>query len=418
MDFLSSLSFLKYGKTGIEIDGISYERIVQKYDTPVFLFSKKRFEENISTLKAAFKQFFPSFKLAFAFKANTVLPILKIAAQNGLLAEVMSDFELQLAQLAEFKSSNVIFNGPAKSRKELILALEENVGFINCDSFSEVKELEKLCSERHSKIHISLRVHPPLDPQVEKETLVKRGSKLGLDLDRARRIYRYIHKSKHLVPYGIHAHLGTQRTTPLLHVSLAKALARFVKELESEGINLEGINLGGGFASRYVIETNNGSLETFASQIKDVLTDIADDCTLFLEPGRLLIGDAIVGLTRVLRKKKSWGKVWNLLDIGANILIPLRFSQYTLLPVTPQMTVPPEAVGGPLCLPVDVLKESINFKTQEQDVLLILNVGAYTFSLSEQFGYLRPPLCMVKNGNISTLVRREKLSDFLQLIEG
>ncbi|MFX1513124.1 MAG: hypothetical protein ACFFCQ_11100, partial [Promethearchaeota archaeon] len=110
MSILRLIPFLKYGKSGIEIDGVSYERIIEKYGTPVFVFSKQRFEENIHALRLAFEQPFSSFKLAFAFKANTVLPILKIAAQNGLLAEVMSEFELHLAELAAFKSEDIIFN--------------------------------------------------------------------------------------------------------------------------------------------------------------------------------------------------------------------------------------------------------------------------------------------------------------------
>ena len=420
-ELVKTIDFLDYRNGILEIGTIPYNQILRKEQTPVFIFSRERFKDNVSNIFTAFQRFFDEVNIAYALKANTLSDVLKVASSNGCWAEVMSAFELELAQTNGFVPSTMIFNGPAKTVEELQQALAMGVNMINIDSFSELKDIERLFekmdpSREETQTHFGIRLHPLLEKTLEKRAFVRKDSKLGLDPARATKIMKHAAKSKVLDISGIHIHLGTQQVTPELHAGVATFVQKFVTQLRKDDIEIDTINLGGGFASRYIIESKGYYIQEYAEKIYSALSKIETSYTLILEPGRFLVGDSFVVLTQIIREKKNWGRHWLLVDAGAHFLIPLRFSIFDVIPTRTSTLSSVKEIGGPLCLPVDRLQGvKIDFDTKEGDILAIVNTGAYTISMSEQFGYPRPAIYAIDEGRIIKLRRRERISDWISL---
>ncbi|MFQ6125373.1 MAG: diaminopimelate decarboxylase family protein [Candidatus Heimdallarchaeota archaeon] len=412
---------LEYKMGVLEIEGIPYKQFLREDQTPIFVFSQERFKDNISNISNAFQEFFEEVYIAYALKANTLSYVLAVASSVGCWAEVMSAFEMELAQTNRFAPSTMIFNGPAKTIEELQRALAMGVRMINIDSFAELKDIERLMKKtgahgEEPRTQLGIRLHPLLEEALEKRALVRKTSKLGLDPARATKILKYAAKSKVLDISAIHIHIGTQQATPALHEGVASFVQEFVIELQKDNIEINTINLGGGFASRYLIESTGHNMRDFAEKIHSAMSKIETPYVLILEPGRFLVGDSFVVLTKIIREKKNWGRNWLLVDAGAHFLIPLRFSTFDVIPTRTTTRSSIKEIGGPLCLPTDRLQGvKVNFETKEGDILAILNTGAYTISMSEQFGYPRPAIYTVNEERIMKLRRREKLADWTSL---
>ncbi|MHA2357485.1 MAG: hypothetical protein ACXABK_01780, partial [Candidatus Heimdallarchaeaceae archaeon] len=227
--------------------------------------------------------------------------------------------------------------------------------------------------------------------ETEKKLLIKKNSKLGIDFNRGVKLFQFAEESNNLAPNGVHVHVGTNLTSHKFYEELLIFLNQYIKEIESKlETTISEINLGGGLASRATIEASGFDLVKLGKQVSDNIDDI-ENKTIIFEPGRFLVEDSIIAISKVLRTKKSWGRKWAFTDIGANSLIPMRYSQYRVIPTKNKGKDQYCRIGGPLCLPVDVItNESVDFRIEEEDFLVVLNCGAYTISMSEQFGYPRP----------------------------
>ena len=236
--------------------------------------------------------------------------------------------------------------------------------------------------------------------------LIKKNSKLGIDFARAVKLYKYASESSFLEPLGVHVHVGTNIASHSFYEELLRFLDDYIKELEqNHGILIKEINLGGGLTSRSELESNGFSLEKLGSQITDTISNI-DNKLIIFELGRYFVGDSFIAITKVLRTKKTWGRKWAFTDIGANSLIPMRYTNYGVLPMQDKGKGQYCRIGGPLCLPVDVLSnESVDFKIEEGDYLVILNCGAYTLSMSEQFGYPRPAVYELQESGLLKIIK-------------
>jgi len=383
--------YLSYKKDELYIENHLAEDLIKNVETPFFLFLPERFKDNIKQLQKSLEKNLPNFFISYAMKANYLGRILEYTAKSGIGCEAMSLFELKLAEKAGFEWKKVIFNGPAKTVKELTYAITNGIRFLNVDSLNELELVNKLAEKNQIKQPITVRIHPELSEETEKRLLIRKNSKLGIDFSRGVKLYKYARDSNNLTPTGVHVHLGTNLTSLEFYKELLIFLNQYIKEIESKlEINISEVNLGGGLASRAIIEDSGFDLIKLGEQISNYVDDI-ENKTIIFEPGRFLVEDSIIALTKVLRTKKSWGRKWAFTDIGANSLIPMRYSQYKVIPTKDKGKDQYCRIGGPLCLPVDVItNESVDFQIEEEDFLAVLNCGAYTISMSEQFGYPRP----------------------------
>lgn len=405
-NLVKKYAYLSYQNNVLYASGVSIKSSIKNIKTPFFVFLPEHFKDNYDHLKEALSKNIPNLMISYAVKANYLGRVLSVAKNIGMGVEVMSMFELKLAEKCGFTAKNIIFNGPAKTEEELKLSSDLGIDRVNVDSLNELKLIEKI-SEKSDKIqHITVRIHPNLSKETEKRMLIKKNSKLGIDFARAVKLYRYASESPFLEPLGVHVHVGTNIASHSFYEELLRFLDDYIKELEqNHRILIKEINLGGGLTSRSELESNGFSLEKLGSQITDTISNIDNKLILF-ELGRYFVGDSFIALTKVLRTKKTWGRKWAFTDIGANSLIPMRYTNYEVLPMQDKGKGQYCRIGGPLCLPVDVLsKESVDFKIEEEDYLVILNCGAYTLSMSEQFGYPRPAVYELQESGLLKIIK-------------
>ncbi|MCE7741621.1 MAG: hypothetical protein GOP50_04120 [Candidatus Heimdallarchaeota archaeon] len=390
-DTIENYPYLEYKNKELHLNGKTIDSVLSKKETPIFIFLEERFLNNATELEQNLKKSIPNLFISYAIKANYLGRILHSAKKIGLGIEVMSLFELKLAREAKIPNKDIIFNGPAKTTEELEYALGEGIENINVDSMNELILIEKLAKKRNMVQPITVRIHPKLDEKTERKMLIKKNSKLGIDYSRGVKLFEFAKKSENLNPVGVHTHIGTNLTSHNFYEELLEFMNKYISDLEKKhGISIENINLGGGLASKSTLDKSGFQIAKLGEQISSHISNI-EDKTIIFEPGRYLIEDSFVAITKVLRTKKSWGRKWAFTDIGANSLIPMRYTHYKVIPQNFKGKGQYTNIGGPLCLPVDVLTdESVDFEIEEEDLLMVLNCGAYTISMSEQFGYPRP----------------------------
>ena len=399
------IPYLEYKDNNLEIEGSIIAEVIQQYSTPLFIFIPNRFEQNYEELKNTLNKSIPNLFITYAMKANYLGRVLKHAKNLGLGIEVMSIFEILLAEKAGFDIDNFIFNGPAKSTSELEHTIQRGIKYLNVDSLNELKLIEKIAEKRNTQQSITVRIHPQLSEKTEKRLLIKKNSKLGIDYSRGVKLFEYAEKSLNLNPTGVHIHVGTNIISHEFYEELLVFVNSYINDLENKKqIQIQEINLGGGLASKSILDENSFSFEKLGKQISSKIDNIEEKLVI-LEPGRYLVEDSFIAIAKVLRTKKTWGRKWAFVDIGANSLIPMRYSEYRIIPSYYKGKGHYCNIGGPLCLPVDVItSEAVDFEIQEKDLLVVLNCGAYTLSMSEQFGYPRPAIYELENeGTIKLL---------------
>jgi diaminopimelate decarboxylase len=404
-NILNFFPYLQYRENILEVKEKKINDIIQEYPTPLFLFVPDRFEQNYKELKTNLSKSIPNLFVTYAMKANYLGRVLKQAKQLNLGIEVMSIFEIMLAEKAGFSYDNLVFNGPAKSETELEHTIQRGINHLNVDSLNELKLIEEIAKKKNIKQSVTIRIHPHLSESTEKRLLIKKNSKLGIDYSRGIKLFEYAERSTNLNPTGVHIHVGTNIVSHDFYDELLVFVNEYINDLENKKrIQIHDINLGGGLASKSKLDENGFSFEKLGNQIKTNIDNIDDKMVIF-EPGRYLVEDSFIAITRVLRIKKSWGRKWAFVDIGANSLIPMRYSEYRILPSYYKGKGQYCNIGGPLCLPVDVItNEAVDFEIEEKDLLIVLNCGAYTLSMSEQFGYPRPAVYELENdGTVKVL---------------
>lgn len=406
LDIIENYPYLCYENNKLQIQQKDVESLVENKTSPFFLFLLQRFQENVLEIKSKLGKHIPDLFISYAAKANYLGRILQESHKLDLGIEAMSLFELKLAEKAGIPFNKIVLNGPAKTLDELNYAITNKINHLNVESLNEIQQVEKIAEKLELVQKITVRIHPKLKETTERKLLIKKNSKLGIDYSRGVKLFEYAKKSPHLDPVGVHTHVGTNLTSHEFYDELLGFLNEYVTDLEDKlAISLSEINLGGGLASRSTLEKEGFQLEKLGEQVSTIVDNIENKKIIF-EPGRYLIEDSFVAITKVLRTKKSWGRKWAFIDVGANTLIPMRYSHYSVVPANFRGKGQYTNIGGPLCLPVDILSdEAVNFEIEEEDLLVVLNCGAYTISMSEQFGYPRPAIYQLTNKGLTELIK-------------
>lgn len=406
LDIIENYPYLCYENNKLQIQQKDVESLVENKTSPFFLFLLQRFQENVLEIKSKLGKHIPDLFISYAAKANYLGRILQESHKLDLGIEAMSLFELKLAEKAGIPFNKIVLNGPAKTLDELNYAIANKINHLNVESLNEIQQVEKIAEKLELVQKITVRIHPKLKETTERKLLIKKNSKLGIDYSRGVKLFEYAKKSPHLDPVGVHTHVGTNLTSHEFYDELLGFLNEYVTDLEDkQAISLSEINLGGGLASRSTLEKEGFQLEKLGEQVSTIVDNIENKKIIF-EPGRYLIEDSFVAITKVLRTKKSWGRKWAFIDVGANTLIPMRYSHYSVVPANFRGKGQYTNIGGPLCLPVDILSDkAVNFEIEEEDLLVVLNCGAYTISMSEQFGYPRPAIYQLTNKGLTELIK-------------
>ncbi|AAB90438.1 MULTISPECIES: diaminopimelate decarboxylase [Archaeoglobus] len=402
----------------LTVEGVKVTEIVRETGTPVYVTSRALLERNLE----AYKKAFSNEGLLYAVKANNNLALMRIIASHGFGADVFSDGELYLASLAGFRKDMVLFNGNSKSRKEIEMGVTAGVKF-SVDSLDELRTISKIAKEVGKEVEIAFRVNPDVDPKTHPKIATGlRESKFGIPHEMVREAYEMALKLDGVVPVGIHCHIGSQilDLSPFVH-ALNKVMDIAV-DIEKLGVELSFVDMGGGLGIDYEgkgAPTPKDLASAILPEFEGRKADLTSDPQLWLEPGRSIVGNTTVLITRVNAVKKGY-KNFVAVDAGFNVLIrPAMYGSYHRVAVANKMDAEPEevyTVVGPICESGDVLARDRKLpKVEVGDLIAVFDAGAYGFVMSSQYnGRPRCAEVLVSGDRWDVIREKESYGDLIE----
>ena len=402
----------QYVNNVLHFDGVALPALAQTYGTPLYVYSESALSDAFKAYEQAFAANQPL--ICYAVKANGNLSVLKHFAALGSGFDIVSGGELQRVLAAGGDAGKVIFSGVGKSRDEIKLALEVGVKCFNVESLPELDRINEVAAEMGQTAAISLRINPDVDAQTHPyiSTGLKEN-KFGIAFVDAMGAYRHAAALPNLRIVGIDCHIGSQ----LIDLSpLAEALERLlvlVDQLAAEGIALQHIDIGGGVGIVYNDEAQP-DLQAYADTVARLLAGRPQH--LVMEPGRSLVGNAGLLLTKVEFVKQGEGKNFVIVDAAMNDLMrPALYQAYHAIEaVEPHSDVPAVLadVVGPICETGDFLAKDRELAVLAGDLLVVKSAGAYASSMASNYNTrTRAAEVMVKQGEQRLIRRRESISD-------
>ena len=412
-----------YRENELFAEEVPVREIARRVGTPFYLYSA-------ATLRRHFQVFDQSFGdlphlVCYAVKANSNLAVLRLLAREGAGADIVSGGELYRALKAGIPPQKIVFSGVGKTAKEIKAALKAGILMFNVESLGELKLISRLAKAMGKKAPIAVRINPDVDPKTHPyiSTGLKKN-KFGLDLETAYEAYLLAKEDPHLEIVGVDCHIGSQLTEVSPFVEALRRVKAFLERLARVGISVKYLDLGGGLGIVYGKEAPPPP-EAYAQALMEELGDLP--VTLILEPGRVLVGNAGILVTKVLYFKETPAKKFVIVDAGMNDLLRPAFYEayHEIVPVSLKKR--PKVVAdvvGPICETGDFLARDRELPLPRPgELLAVMSAGAYGFVMASNYNSRpRPPEVLV-NGKDFYVVRRretyarlvagEKIPDFL-----
>lgn len=396
---------------------IDYKKLAQKYQTPYYVYDFDHITNQYNELKEAFKA--RKSILAYAVKANSNLSVIKHLALLGAGADCVSIGEVKRALKVGITPYKIIFSGVGKTDDEIRQALELGILMINVESAAELNRVDSIAQELDKVARISIRVNPNIDPKTH--PYISTGlheNKFGVDIDTAKRMYIQCKNSNHLEPVGIHCHIGSQLTQLEPILEAVEIVATLVKNLQAIKIELSFFDVGGGLGIVYDNETLIDTKE-YAQGILKTLFGL--DVTIICEPGRFLVGNSGVFVTKVLYEKINGNKRFVIVDGAMNDLIrPSLYNAYHKIEVLNDEKEKSLCnLVGPVCESGDFFGKNIELPlTQHNDLVAIYSAGAYGFTMASNYNTRGKVAEIALEGGEDRLIRRrESFEDIIALEE-
>ncbi|RXZ43862.1 diaminopimelate decarboxylase [Crenobacter cavernae] len=405
---------IDYQNQTLAVDGVPLTKIAAEFGTPCYVYSEAALTAAFEDYRASFASLDPL--ICFAVKANSNLSILQHFARLGAGFDIVSGGELARVLAAGSPADKVVFSGVGKSEAEMEMALNAGIHCFNVESVNELARLDAVAGRLNKVAPVSLRVNPDVDAKTHPyiSTGLK-DNKFGIAFDQARATYHAAASLAHLKVVGIDCHIGSQLTdvTPLID-ALDRLLA-LIDELASDGIVLEHVDIGGGLGIRYTDETPP-DIAAYAEKVAERLA--GRKLKLVMEPGRSLVGNAGVLLTRIEYLKLGDEKHFAVVDAAMNDLMrPSLYDAYHgIVPVEKKAGVATMTVDvvGPICESSDFLGKNRDLAIEQGDLLAVLSAGAYGSTMSSNYNTRsRAAEVLVENGQTRLIRRRETLDELL-----
>ena len=404
---------MKYINNIFTIENCSINKVVEKFETPIFCYSQKKIKENISNFKKSFKSFSPI--ICFSTKSNSNLEILKEIKRNGLGADVVSKGELMIALKAGISSKKIVFSGVGKTRSELIYAIEKNILLINCESKSEILEIERIAKLKKKKVDIGIRLNPNTDAKTLKQISTgKKENKFGINEKTFIEVSRYIKASKFLNLKCLSVHIGSQILDHKPYQKMINVLDKLIKKMD---FSFEYIDLGGGMGIDYKKDNKKFDFKKYNQIIKKFLVN--HKSKIIFEPGRSIIGNTAILVSKILYIKENSKKDFIILDAAMNDFMrpALYGAKHKIIPLKKinKITNKTYDFVGPICETTDKFLSTNKFqKLNEKDYIIICDVGAYGTSLSSNYNIRpKPAEVLIKGSRINVIKKRQKLKDLI-----
>ena len=383
------LPALTYRDGSLYMEGVSIDALAQCYDTPCYVYSKQAILDVYQAYTDSFATL--EHQICYAVKANSNLAVLGILAQAGAGFDIVSRGELMRVLAAGGQAHKVVFSGVGKTYADIEFALNQGIGCFNVESISELATINTVAKQLNKRAPISLRVNPDVDAKTHPyiSTGLK-DNKFGIAHEQALAVYEQAATLSHIDIVGIDCHIGSQLTEVAPFVAALDKIIELVHSLRARGITLRHIDLGGGLGVRYIDESPV-SIAQFAEALLPKLSTLG--LKVFFEPGRSIVANAGILLTRVDVLKPTEHKNFAIVDAAMNDLIRPALYQAEMAVIPSQLpkeglntaTMQPWDIVGAICETGDFLAKDRMLSLETNDVLAITGAGAYGFVMSSNY---------------------------------
>jgi len=404
----------KYKGNHLYCEYVRIEGLAQRFGTPLYVYSYHTLIGHYLKLKTAFDSLKPL--ICYSVKANSNLAILKALLDKGAGLDIVSGGELFRASQVGCPVEKIVYASVGKTDREIEEAIKKKILFFNVESVGELENINRI-SERLNRItRVAIRINPDVEPKTHKFiTTGKITNKFGIDFKNAYNIFLLRNNFSNLNICGLHIHIGSQITESAPYVAAITKMVEFIRRLRRKGIGLEYLNIGGGLGIIYNKETPQ-TAQKFAKRIMPLLKKTG--LKIILEPGRFIVGNAGILVTKVLYIKNTPKKTFVIVDGGMNDLIrPALYDAYhNIIPLRVRRhksrAVKVDVVG-PICESGDFFAKDRKLpRLQEGDYLAVMGAGAYGFSMSSNYNS-RPKAeeVLVVKGREFVIRKREHYQD-------
>ena len=407
------MNYIELRKNNLCVENLSALKLAKKYKTPFYCYSLAQLKKNYRTISNTFKNIDPI--ICFSIKSNSNINLLKELKKMGSGADVVSVGELLKATKAGINAKKIVFSGIGKTEEEIKMAIKKKVLLINIESENEVNLINKISKKYYRKIAIGIRLNPNVTGKThQKISTGGKNEKFGLLHNDFIKLCKKIKKMKNLDLQGISVHIGSQITSV---EPFKKVLSVINKIINKTKINFKFIDLGGGMGISYAKNEKQINLREYSKIINKFIKD--KDSKIIFEPGRFIVGNAAILISKIIYIKKSNDKKFIILDVGMNNLMrpALYNAHHEIIPLrkTKKLLKGNLEFVGPVCESSDRFSKLKSFsQIKEGDYVSIANVGAYGMSLASNYN-TRPYLAevLVRGSKHKVIKKRQSLGNLV-----
>jgi len=407
------MNYIKFRKNNLCVDNVSTLKLVRKYKTPFYCYSLSQLKNNYRTFSNAFRTIKPT--ICFSIKSNSNLTLLRELKKIGSGADVVSLGELLKAIKTGISNKKIVFSGIGKTEEEIKVAIKKRVLLINVESESEVNLINKISKKMSKKTSIGIRLNPNITGKThQKISTGGKDEKFGLIYSDFLSLCQKMKKMKNLKLEGISVHIGSQITNIK---PFKKVLSVINKIIRKTKVNFKFIDLGGGMGISYSKKERGLNLRQYAKIVNKFTKN--KNSKIIFEPGRFIVGNSAVLITKIIYIKKSNNKYFIILDAGMNNLMrpALYDAKHQIIPLkkTNKQFKGNLQFVGPVCESSDKFSEQKNFSAiKEGDYIALANAGAYGMSLSSNYN-TRPTIAeiMVVGSKHKIIRKRQSLENLI-----
>lgn len=411
------MDFFQYKNEQLYVEDLPVKQLAEEFGTPLYIYSRATLERHWHAFDSALGKH--PHLICYAVKANSNIGILNVMAKLGSGFDIVSQGELERVLAAGGEASKVVFSGVAKSRAEIMRALEVGIRCFNVESVAELHHINQIAGEMGKVAPISLRVNPDVDAHTHPyiSTGLKEN-KFGVSVDEAREVYKLAATLPHVKITGMDCHIGSQLTELQPFLDATDRLIRLMEQLKEDGIKLKHLDLGGGLGVTYTDETPPHPSD-YATALLNKLKDY-EDLEIILEPGRAIAANAGILVAKVQYLKSNESRNFAITDTGMNDMIrPALYEAYMNI-IEIDRTLGREKaiydVVGPVCETSDFLGKQRELAIAEGDYIAQRSAGAYGASMSSNYNSRPRTTEVLVDGNKAHLIRRrENLSELWAL---
>lgn len=414
----------------LTIGGMDTVELAKQFSTPLYVMDEDTVRKNCRLFKESIDKNYEKGLVLYASKALNCLEMCRIANEEGLGLDCVSGGEIYTALKAGFPADKIYFHGNNKTTDEMVYAVENNIGVVIVDNVFELEELNQIAKDHNKNVNVMFRIKPGIDAHTH--DFIRTGqidSKFGFALENGEAfdaVKRSISMSN-LTLIGLHCHIGSQIFGDMPFVEAAKVMMNFYKKIKDElSLELTALNLGGGFAIKYLETDEHVGYESYMKDVADVINGFCKENNIvvpmiLIEPGRSIVGAAGITLYKVGAVKEI-ENVRNYVTIDGGMGDNPRYALYQC---DYQVIVANKAdkardytatIAGKCCESGDLIQENVKIpKPEKGDILAVLSTGAYNYSMASNYNRIpRPEMIMVKDKKARTIIKRETYEDIVR----